>query len=334
MTRADPSAPSLLFKEGENCDSPAQAIFTLDPAGRVRDWSEGATAVFGWPAEEIVGEDGDVLFLPKDRRDGIPGQEQALAREHGTVPDRRWHQRKDGGRVLIDGLATVLRGVDGAIAGYLKIGQDVTERHAGAQRDKELAAELHYCVRNSMAVMRSIVRRTADSSETVEDMAAHLQGRIDAFARVQTMLARDVDGGVDLATLIADEMVAHAAKEGDQLTIDGPDIVLRPRAAEAFSLAIHELAANSVKFGALGTRGGTVKVRWSRIRGKQGRQLKFVWEEHGRERPLVAAERVGFGFETLQRTLPCELDAETEIEFLEAGLRFALRMPLGAWTVA
>jgi PAS domain S-box-containing protein len=310
------------------------AIFIIDPDGVVVDWREGAATVFGFSAAEIVGRDGDILYTAEDRAAGAPEWERSVARAEGKAPNVRWHLRKGGERVFIEGVATALHDSDGVLTGFLKIGQDVTERHAAEERQRTLMAELQHRVRNTLAVVRSIVRRTAQNSDNLEDMVDHLQGRIDAFARVQAVVTRDLDGGVDLAGLIEDELVAHATREGRRLKIDGPDLLLLAKPAEALSLAIHELTTNSVKYGALGTSHGAVKVSWTRDGADGGERLDFLWEEQGRDRTLVAdEERSGFGFELLERTLPYELDAETKIDFLPEGLRFTLRMPLAGRTV-
>lgn len=196
------------------------------------------------------------------------------------------------------------------------------------QRRKALAADLQHGIRNTLAVIRSIVRRTAENSDDLDDMVHHLQGRIDAFARLQAVIIRDVEGGIDLAALIEDELLAHGLREGRRLAIEGPELLLRAKPAEAISLAVHELATNSVKFGALGSGEGQVGIHWARERSDDEEVLAFTWTERGRDRALVSAGRSGFGFELLQRTLPYELDAETKIDFEREGLRFTLRMPL------
>ena len=277
------------------------AIFMIDPEARVIDWREGAEAVFGFSREEMAGQDADILYTPEDRSKGVPEEERAIARAQGKAPNVRWHVCKDGRRVFIDGIATALRDPEGKLTGYLKIGQDVTERHSAEERRKTLLAELQHRVRNTLAVVRSIVRRTAQNSDSLEDMVDHLQGRIDAFARVQAVVTRDLVGGVDLTALIEDELLAHGTREGPKLTIEGPDLVLLAKPAEAMSLAIHELATNSVKYGALGTSEGAVRVSWTRSGSNGGETLDFIWAEQGRDRPLVAADRAGFGFELLQR---------------------------------
>lgn len=104
------------------------AIFTVDARNCVDSWPPGAAAVFGWTAEEIIGQDAAILFTPEDRRAGVPEAESATARAEGFAPDVRWHQRKDGSRVFISGSTRALRGPDGSLQSLFKIGRDDTER--------------------------------------------------------------------------------------------------------------------------------------------------------------------------------------------------------------
>ncbi|MFL5581984.1 MAG: PAS domain S-box protein [Gemmatimonadaceae bacterium] len=104
------------------------AIITTDPDARITSWSPGAHAVYGWPADEIIGQPLAVTFTPEDRAAGEPENELAQARTEGVAPNVRWHLRRDGGRVFIDGTSRALRDADGRLRGFLKIGQDTTER--------------------------------------------------------------------------------------------------------------------------------------------------------------------------------------------------------------
>lgn len=103
------------------------AIFTIDPGGKITDWREGAEAVFGWSRAEAIGMDAREIFTPEDREAGVLEKEMQIASDKGRAPDVRWHLRKDGSRVFIDGALTRLG--DGTRTGFLQIGQDVTERH-------------------------------------------------------------------------------------------------------------------------------------------------------------------------------------------------------------
>jgi two-component system CheB/CheR fusion protein len=123
-------------------------------------------------------------------------------------------------------------------------------------------------------------------------------------------------------------MLAHAAREGEQFSIDGPAVALTPKAAESLSLAFHELTTNAVKHGSLGMPGGQVNVSWT-VEGKGGdKRLALVWEESGAADFTAAPGRNGFGMELLSRVLPYELDAGTTVEFGRDGFRFTLGMAL------
>jgi two-component system CheB/CheR fusion protein len=226
------------------------------------------------------------------------------------------------------------RSVDNFIAGAVLTFLDVTStvRAEAALRESEarlrvLLAELQHRVRNTLAVVKSIAKRTAQSTDTADEMADHLVGRLDAFARVQSAVARNPDAGIDLASLIADELLAHAVHEGDGLTMKGPPILLKAKAAESMSLAIHELTTNAVKHGALSDKQGKIAVKW-RVAGADGtKKLVFDWNEEAPNHNVDQGSRDGFGMELLARILPHDLGATTNMDFRPHGVRFNLELP-------
>ena len=115
------------------------AIFTTDAEGRIETWPPGAQEVLGWTTGGAVGQPVDMTFTPEDRAQGAPDVERITARTTGLAPDVRWHLRADGSRVFIDGVTRPLTGPDGAVTGFVKVGQDVTERRAteAALRESE-----------------------------------------------------------------------------------------------------------------------------------------------------------------------------------------------------
>ncbi|HEX8572434.1 MAG TPA: PAS domain S-box protein [Allosphingosinicella sp.] len=302
------------------------AIFTTDPDGLIRGWYAGAENVFVWSAAEAVGASVNMTFTPEDREKGEPEKERITARDDGRAPNVRWHVRKDGSRVFIEGFAVPLRSEAGELTGFLKIGQDVTARMQAQEHERMLLFELQHRVRNTLAVVRSIVARTASASATVEEMEAHLSGRLAAFSRVQATVTRNPGAGVDLNALVQDELLAHATREGPRLRINGSEVLLQPKAAEGFSLAIHELTTNAVKYGALAGDSGRLEVGWS-VQGEPGaEELHFTWVE--RDLALGSGGgHEGFGTELLLRSLPYEIDAETSLEFAKTGVRFKMSVP-------
>ncbi len=104
------------------------AILTTDTSGFIETWSFGAESVFGWSADEVVGQPIDVTFTPEDRARGVPASERETARRAGAAPDVRWHVGKDGERIFIEGSVRALSDGTGNLHGFLKIGRDLTQR--------------------------------------------------------------------------------------------------------------------------------------------------------------------------------------------------------------
>lgn len=114
-------------------------IFLVDPEGRIQMWNAGAEQIFGWTADEALGQQFDILFVDEDLADGRPQMELAITREQGRCEDTRWHRRKDGSLFFADGVTTAVTDEAGAVVGYSKISRDITERYRTEQR---LAAQL------------------------------------------------------------------------------------------------------------------------------------------------------------------------------------------------
>ncbi len=187
--------------------------------------------------------------------------------------------------------------------------------------------ELQHRMRNLLAVVRSLVARSAETSDTVEDLAAHLDGRIAAVARVHGVFLRNPQAGVDLEGLIRDELLTQSADD-DRLNLGGPEIILPPKAAELMTLAIHELATNATKFGALSQASGKLEIAWCLTdTGSSGRRFELVWTETGVAIARGAPRREGFGTNLLKRRLPYELDGEADIVFRPGGLVCQIAFP-------
>jgi two-component sensor histidine kinase len=218
------------------------------------------------------------------------------------------------------------RSIDNFIAGVVITFIDVTAIVRAEERQRLLLTELQHRVRNTLGVIRSIVRRSAENSSTVEDYAAHLDGRLNAFARTQSLVVRDPESGVDLEYLVVEELHAYNAREGERVDVSGPTVRLQPKAAETIALAIHELATNAIKYGALSEPAGRIEIMW-RIESADSVELVFEWRENGG--PSVAPpQRKGFGTELLERTLAFELNGRTTLTFSPSGVHCRIVVPL------
>jgi two-component system CheB/CheR fusion protein len=289
-------------------------------------------------APEDIGPDTAWCFAhihPEERERVVRGMREAAAGTGDSWLDEFRYQRADGSYAYIADKGFLIRDPEGMAVRMIGAMQDITERkhaeealRASESQAKLLLAELQHRVRNTLSVIRSIVRRTVQTSKSVEDYAMHLDGRINAFARVQTAVARDPAAGLDLTQLVADELLTCVAQEGEQVRIVGPSVRLQPKAAETFGLAVHELATNAVKHGALSVPHGDIRISWRVQNGEGTPQLVFEWKESGLDKVAAKRRRRGFGTDLLERTLTYELKAKTMQAFEPDGLRCTIELPL------
>jgi two-component sensor histidine kinase len=184
-----------------------------------------------------------------------------------------------------------------------------------------------------MAVIQAIADQTARRNDSLESFVRSFRERLSALGRVQGLLSRFEEGErVCFDELLRAELVAHAAlDETGRVSLSGPpDIPLQSGTVQILALALHELATNAVKHGALGQPQGRLDVRWLVERGHSGRpaRLRMEWRESGVAIAPDATPVRGAGLELIERALPYQLQTPTEFEFLADGLRCVIHVPL------
>ncbi len=432
------------------------AIFLSDPQDRITDWLPGAQAVFGWTTEEAVGQPIGITFTPEDLERGQDRWELATASNEGVAPDVRWHLRKDGKRVFIEGSTRALRDSDGTLHGFLKIGQDVTERRAAEERlrgseerfrqfaeassdliwirnadtmqfeylspafeaiygesrdaflngdtlqrwadivhpeDREqavaginriragervfnafrivrpsdgetrwientdfplfdelgdvkriaglakdvtdtrryaarlevLVAELQHRSRNLLGVIASVASRTLGEG----DPAAVFHARLRALSRAQGLLSEFGSDTAEVGALVRVELEAHTEVRPPKVLLSGPRVHITARQVQNFSLALHELVTNAVKYGALRDGKGALSVAWTvKLDERAGRTLVLDWTESGVDVQPEAATRRGYGRQLIEKALSYALHAKTEFVLGPDGVNCCIQLPL------
>lgn len=190
---------------------------------------------------------------------------------------------------------------------------------------RDAPGELRHRLRNTVALLRAVIRTSGQTARTLESYIGHIEDRLDALARAQA--AADDHGVVEIHTLLADEFLHYSLSEGDRVALSGPDVELQPRAGQVFALAAHELAVNAVEHGALGTSTGRIEIGWSIATHDGGPVLTLIWQEHD-VTSISAPTHQGFGMEVLTRMLPYNLNAEAKLVFEPRGLCCTIRLPL------
>lgn len=269
------------------------------------------------------------LILPEDRDLAMAHIEQAR-QGSSSIHEFRIQRPDDRAFRWIRNVDFPLHDAEGRIQRIGGIAEDVTLSKLAVEHQGILLSELQHRVRNIMAIIRSIVRRTGETAPSVTDYSDLLAGRLMTLARVQALLTRGANVGVPLATIVENELRAQAT-HAEQYTIEGDDVVLAPKAAEVVTLAVHELATNALKYGALSSEAGHVAVTWSTA-GRNGTQwLVFDWQERGGPRRRGTAHgprRQGFGSELIEGRVPYELGGRADLRIEPGGAQCHLTFPL------
>jgi two-component sensor histidine kinase len=221
----------------------------------------------------------------------------------------------------------------GAIQRVGGIAKDITEQKASAARMEVLVAELQHRTRNLLGVVRSIAQQTMARTGPTERFREQFNDRLGALSRVQGLLSRSEQEPITLRALIQAELDAlGAAAMQERITLAGPRVAMRKTTVQTFALALHELATNARKYGALTTQQGQLKITWRTYKAEdEGQRLKLEWLEEGiqgQREQQDPASRSGYGRELIERALPYALDAETRYELGETQLRCSIDLPL------
>jgi PAS domain S-box-containing protein len=201
---------------------------------------------------------------------------------------------------------------------------DITERkQADAQRDL-LVAELSHRVKNTLATVISIAHQSFSRGPSIEDARRSFDGRIRALAQTHGRLAEGNWSGASLETMVDDELAPYRREDGGNVQISGPRITLSPKHAVVLGMALHELATNAAKYGALSNKSGVVEAAWTLAAPAE---LHIHWKESGGP-AVVPPRRSGFGRLLLERALASDLQGSVELNFAPAGLTCQITVPL------
>jgi two-component sensor histidine kinase/PAS domain-containing protein len=232
-----------------------------------------------------------------------------------------WRWLSAWGIVEFEGQGAMRRPV--AIAGASR---DLSERKQAEEFQRLLTNELNHRVKNTLATVQSIVNQTLRGASDIDSARRDANARIVSLAGAHDLLTDRSWSGADVAALVARAVAPFAA---DQINIDGPSLDVSPSQALALSLALHELATNAAKYGALSLAEGRVELRWK----VQDNQLKLTWQESGGPRVLPPSRR-GFGSRLIENALSRDLNGGSRLEFAPEGLRCWMTAALGANSAA
>ena len=310
-------------------DTAVDAIVVIDEHGIVQSVNPAIERMFGYQASEVVGNNVSMLMPEPDR----------------TAHDSHIEAYRRTGRARIIGIGREVEArrkdgttfpVDLAVAEWRMEGQrfftgimrDITQRKHAEEHVRFVMRELSHRTKNILAVVQTMAWKTARTSVDLTDFEERFVSRIQALACSHDLLIQREWQGVRLEDLVLGQLHLFGAEK--HLDAHGPDLMLRPEAAQSLGLALHELATNASKYGALTHPAGRIDVAWSiDPEDAASRQFRMCWRESGG--PEVSPpKRNGFGYTVVKEMAGRALKGEVALEFIPEGLVWQLTAPATA----
>ncbi len=204
---------------------------------------------------------------------------------------------------------------------------DMTDRKRVEERQTMMVAELNHRVKNILAIVQAVATQTVRSSSSLEDFADAFTGRLKALAIAHDILTKTRWIGVGLSELLAAVLAPYRSADEARLGVLGPPLLLPARVVTPLSMALHEMATNAAKYGALSTRRGVISISW-RVSGGVDPTVELVWQESGGPKVKAKASQ-GFGTELIAQVIGHDLNGKTDIDLDPAGVRVTLTFPVG-----
>ena len=229
-----------------------------------------------------------------------------------------------GGGAVLEARTSPLSEANALTAALSAASKELSARAAHASL---LAREVTHRSKNLLAVVIAFANQIARQSVSVEEFHERLVARLHALARSKDLLIAGEWKGADLADLVRTQLRPFVDPGSARLRVDGPPLFLHADAVRNLGLALHELATNASKYGALAADDGTIAVQWRLRGGERGTMLEFSWAEFGGRR-VDATQHDGFGSLVLTVLVPRAVDGSAALEFTETGVCWSLRAPL------
>ncbi|WP_237213367.1 HWE histidine kinase domain-containing protein [Falsiroseomonas oryziterrae] len=271
--------------------------------------------------------DGFMAMVVAEDRDSLTRGLEACSRDGSASVEFRINRRTPCGgheeRWLLCRASVRDQGAGSRVMFGIDI--DITERRRAEERQELLLREVDHRAKNALAVVKAALRLTP--KEDARSFSDAIEGRIDALARAQSLLAETRWGGTDLRKLLEGSLAPFLidGTDGPRALLDGPEVKLSGSATQSLSMAIHELATNATKYGALSCPSGQLAVTWH----VAGGELRLLWRESGGPRIEAAPGKRGFGSRVVDSTIRNQLGGRAKWQWDADGLAVHLLVPVG-----
>jgi len=304
---------------GTIVQSSDDAIVSKNLDGIITSWNKGAERVFGYTAEEAIGQP-ITIVIPQNRHDEERTILTRIRRGERIEHFETVRQRKHGSLIAVSLTISPVKNTEGKIVGASKIARDITEQKRSQEQIATLAREAEHRSKNLLANVQAMVNLS--QADAVDELKKAIEGRIKALANVHSLFVASRWIGAELSTIAQQELAPYSATGEKHVRIDGPQVLLEPTAAQAIAVALHELATNAAKYGSLSVANGLVDLKWS---DEANGWLNLRWSETGG--PAVQPpSRTGFGGRIIEQMIG-QLKGDTRFDWRAEGLVCEIRLP-------
>jgi PAS domain S-box-containing protein len=293
-------------------ESSDDAIVSKNLDGIITSWNGGAERVFGYTAEEAIGQPITIL-IPQDRQDEERTILTRIRRGEHIDHFETVRQRKYGGLVTISLTISPVKNADGIIVGASKIARDITEQKRARKQIATLAREAEHRSKNLLASVQAAVMLS--QADTPKGLKQVIEGRIQALANVHSLFVASRWIGAELSAIATQELAPFSERGERRVRIDGPQVLLAPNAAQSIAVTLHELATNAAKYGALSSADGRVDLEWTHAADGQ---FNLRWTETGGPAVQSPTHR-GFGSGIITQMID-QLDGKARFDWHTEGL--------------
>jgi PAS domain S-box-containing protein len=288
---------------------------------RYLDINDASVAVVGLARDQVIGRTAKELGLYVD--DSHLEKVRELLERDGRFTDFETQLRCANGvrTFLLSGARLDLGGQPCLLASAI----DITERKQAEEHVRLLMHEVNHRANNLLAVVQAIARQTASDGDP-ESYVEHLSQRITALAASNSLLVSGKWQGADMAALVRSQLQLFGSLIGTRVLIGGPLLRLKPSAAQAVGMALHELATNAGKYGALSGSKGRVHIDWQISGPGDNRVFAVEWREEGGP-SVKPPQRTGFGQMVMVRMIEEALGGKARLDLDQSGVRWTLACP-------
>ncbi|MDT7952701.1 MAG: HWE histidine kinase domain-containing protein [Acetobacteraceae bacterium] len=302
--------------------------WNLDPLSLQLDASLGCKLVFGAAADDPFTYRDFLDIVHLDDRSRVGAAVEATL-STGIPYDIDYRiVTKSGDRRWIAARGALLTRRDGSALSMAGFVTDITGRKDAEEHRALLADELTHRVKNTLATVGAVVNQSLRNATSLAEARDTISSRIASLATAHDLLIRNEIEGAGIGDIVRSTLSTFDDGTGTLFTIEGPEVRLEPSVTLALSMALHELATNAVKYGALSVAGGSVEIRWGLQGNEAGhRDFDFLWREVGGP-PVSPPTRSGFGSRMIDRLMARHMRGSAATQFLPEGVQFSLRTVL------